>query len=83
MEIFRSMLFASWLNCLLFFVPLGFVAYFWEFSPIVTFTLNVIAVVPLSALLTEATERIASDAGDTLGALLNISLGNFVELIIL
>lgn len=39
--------------------------------------------VPLSSLLTEATERIAAEAGDTIGALLNISFGNLVELMLL
>jgi Ca2+:H+ antiporter len=33
--------------------------------------------------LTEATERISQDLGETAGALLNISIGNLAELIIL
>jgi hypothetical protein len=74
---------SSWTNLLLFFVPLGYVSAALSWNVTLTFGLNVLAVVPLSALLTEATEQIASDAGDTLGALLNISLGNFVELILL
>ncbi|KAF4988121.1 hypothetical protein FGRMN_9951 [Fusarium graminum] len=41
------------------------------------------AIVPLSALLTDATEIIAAKAGDTIGALLNITFGNLVELILL
>ncbi|CRK28584.1 hypothetical protein BN1708_015259 [Verticillium longisporum] len=79
----REMILASWLNSLLVFVPVGLVSYLSGMSPILTFVTNVIAIVPLSALLTDATERIANDAGDTVGALLNISLGNLVELIIL
>ncbi|KAG7100413.1 Vacuolar calcium ion transporter like protein [Verticillium longisporum] len=78
----REMILASWLNSLLVFVPVGLVSYLSGMSPILTFVTNVIAIVPLSALLTDATERIANDAGDTVGALLNISLGNLVELII-
>ncbi|KAH6999078.1 Sodium/calcium exchanger protein-domain-containing protein [Ilyonectria sp. MPI-CAGE-AT-0026] len=78
----RAMLFSSWLNSLLVFVPIGLVTYLMKMSPLLTFTSNAIAIVPLSALLTDATERIASDAGDTIGALLNITLGNLVELII-
>jgi hypothetical protein len=74
---------SSWLNLLLFFVPLGFMSAILSWNVSLTFGLNILAIVPLSALLTEATEQIASDAGDTLGALLNISLGNFVELILL
>lgn len=79
----RSRVSSSWVNALLVFVPLGIGSYMLHFSPILTFILNGIAIVPLSALLTDATEKISSDAGDTVGALLNISLGNLVELIIL
>jgi hypothetical protein len=80
----KELLFASsWLNSLIVFVPLGAAAYITDTYPAVVFISNAIAIVPLSALLTDATERIAKDAGDTVGALLNISLGNLVELIIL
>lgn len=79
----REMLLSSWLNGLLIMVPVGLVAYVFQMNPILVFVVNVIAIIPLSSLLTEATEKIASDAGDTVGALLNISLGNLVELIIL
>ncbi|KAH7170003.1 Sodium/calcium exchanger protein-domain-containing protein [Dactylonectria macrodidyma] len=78
----RGMLFSSWLNSLLIFVPIGLGTYLFRMSPLLIFTCNALAIVPLSALLTDATERIASDAGDTIGALLNITLGNLVELII-
>ena len=80
---FRAMFLATWLHVLLIFVPVGIMAGFLRLSPIVIFVTNSLAIVPLSALLTEATEVIASQAGDTIGALLNISLGNLVELIIL
>ncbi|KAL2206814.1 hypothetical protein CC79DRAFT_907820 [Sarocladium strictum] len=78
----REMFFSSRLNMLVFFVPVGAVLYFIKANPAVVFIVNAIAIVPLSALLTDATERIANDSGDTIGALLNISLGNLVELII-
>ncbi|KAH6951818.1 hypothetical protein DER45DRAFT_492813 [Fusarium avenaceum] len=52
-------------------------------GPLLTFTCNAIAIVPLSALLTDSTEVIAAKAGDTIGALLNITFGNLVELILL
>ncbi|CAK7215247.1 hypothetical protein SCUCBS95973_002417 [Sporothrix curviconia] len=82
MDSFRRMLFSSWLNALLVFVPIGMVTYMTHMKPIAVFATNAIAVIPLSSLLTAATERVASDAGDTVGALLNISLGNLVELIL-
>ncbi|KAM0259378.1 hypothetical protein ACHAPA_010763 [Fusarium lateritium] len=79
----RSTVAASRLNWLLVFVPIGLAAHTFEINPLAIFMTNAIAIVPLSVMLTEATERIAADAGDTIGALLNITLGNLVELIIL
>lgn len=78
-----EMLFGSWLNILLAFVPAGVLAYLQGAHQIAVFALNAVAVVPLSSLLTDATERISMHAGDTVGALVNISLGNLVELILL
>ncbi|PNY27650.1 Ca2+ transporter [Tolypocladium capitatum] len=78
-----DILFASWLNFLLVFVPIGLGSYVARGSPVLIFSSNAIAIVPLSAILTDATERIAAHAGDTVGALLNITMGNLVELILL
>ena len=38
--------------------------------------------IPLAGLLSHATEAVATRLGDTLGALLNVSFGNAVELIL-
>lgn len=46
------------------------------------FGLSVAAIVPLAALLSLTTEQVAARTGDTVGGLLNATLGNFVELII-
>jgi Ca2+:H+ antiporter len=46
------------------------------------FLLSVIAIVPLAALLSLATESVASKTGDSVGGLLNATLGNMTELII-
>ncbi len=78
-----EMLLSSPLNSLLIFVPIGIGTYVVDMSPVMIFTTNLIAVIPLSSLLTAATEKVASDAGEVIGALLNISLGNLVELILL
>ncbi|KAJ0166362.1 Vacuolar calcium ion transporter [Colletotrichum tanaceti] len=75
-------MFSSWLNGLLIFVPVGLWAFLSNQPPLVVFATNGVAIVPLSSLLTGATEMIAEDAGDTVGALLNITLGNLVELIL-
>ena len=46
------------------------------------FLLSVIAIVPLAALLSLATEAVAAKTGDAVGGLLNATLGNLTELII-
>jgi Ca2+:H+ antiporter len=42
----------------------------------------VLAIVPLAALLSHATEAVAAKTGDTVGGLLNATLGNLTELVI-
>ena len=46
------------------------------------FVLSVLAIVPLAALLSHATESVAAKTGDTVGGLLNSTLGNLTELVI-
>ena len=46
------------------------------------FVLSVLAIVPLAALLSQATESVAERTGDAIGGLLNATLGNLTELII-
>ena len=46
------------------------------------FVLSVLAIVPLAALLSRATESVAVKTGDTVGGLLNATLGNLTELVI-
>jgi Ca2+:H+ antiporter len=46
------------------------------------FVLSVLAIVPLAALLSHATEAVAAKTGDTVGGLLNATLGNLTELVI-
>jgi Ca2+:H+ antiporter len=46
------------------------------------FVLSVLAIVPLAALLSHATESVAEKTGDTVGGLLNATLGNLRELVI-
>lgn len=73
----------SWINVLLVFVPIGIVVA--NVSGVhggIVFAMNCIAVIPLAGLLSHATESVASKMGDSLGALLNVTFGNAVELII-
>ena len=68
---------------LLVFVPVLFVAH--KLAPeahTMLFVLSVLAIVPLAALLSHATESVAAKTGDTVGGLLNATLGNLTELVI-
>jgi Ca2+:H+ antiporter len=44
------------------------------------FVVSVMSIVPLAALLSHATESVAAKTGDTIGGLLNATLGNLTEL---
>jgi Ca2+:H+ antiporter len=46
------------------------------------FLLSIAAIIPLAALLSHATESVATKTGDTIGGLLNATLGNLTELVI-
>lgn len=71
----------QWL--LLLFVPALFALH--HLSPAAHTTLflcAVVAIVPLAALLSRATESVAARTGDMIGGLLNATLGNLTELVI-
>lgn len=72
----------SWINILLIFVPIGIAVHEAGLDPVIVFSINAIAIIPLAGLLSHATEAVAARLGDTLGALLNVSFGNAVELIL-
>jgi Ca2+:H+ antiporter len=68
---------------LLVFVPILFLTR--AFAPdthTLLFVLSVLAIVPLATLLSHATESVAGRTGDTVGGLLNATLGNLTELVI-
>lgn len=74
----------SWINVLLVFVPAGIaVKAIPGIHGAIVFSLNCVAVIPLAGLLAFATESVAAEMGDALGALINVTFGNLVELIIL
>ena len=69
-----------WLLC---FVPIVFIAgEAWPEAHTLLFVLSVLAIVPLAALLSHATESVAAKTGDAVGGLLNATLGNLTELVI-
>ena len=68
---------------LLLFVPIVFVAeHFMPEAQTLLFVMSVLAIVPLAALLSHATESVAAKTGDAVGGLLNATLGNLTELVI-
>jgi Ca2+:H+ antiporter len=68
---------------LLAFVPVVFAAAKLEpEAQTVLFVLSVLAIVPLTVLLSHATESVAAKTGDAVGGLLNATLGNLAELVI-
>lgn len=68
---------------LLGFVPVVFVCQqFNTDAHTLLFVLSVLAIVPLAALLSHATEAVADKTGDMVGGLLNATLGNLTELVI-
>ncbi len=65
----------SWINVLLIAAPVGIALNFTSVTPIAIFVVNFIAIVPLAAMLSFATEEIALRTGETLGGLLNATFG--------
>lgn len=72
----------NYVNVFLVFVPLGILSGLLNWSPVLQFVLNFIAIIPLASLLAFATEELAVPLGQTLGGLLNATFGNAVELIV-
>ena len=77
-----KVLVSNYVNILLVFVPLGIIAGAVSWNPTAVFVLNFLAIIPLAALLSFATEELSVNVGQTLGGLLNATFGNAVELIV-
>lgn len=58
------------------------VEHLWPRAQLVLFFLSVAAIVPLAILLSKATESVAERTGDSVGGLLNATLGNLTEFVI-
>lgn len=68
---------------LLIFVPVALAGErLWPERHTLLFLLSVLAIIPLAALLSTATESVAERTGDAVGGLLNATLGNLTELVI-
>lgn len=78
----KAIVLSSYVNLLLVFVPVGIACKAANLQPGLIFGMNAIAIIPLAGLLSHATESVAKRLGDTIGALMNVTFGNAVELII-
>lgn len=74
--------FGSWINILLIMVPVGIGLEYSGVNKVAVFVVNFVAIIPLAAMLSYATEELAMYIGETLGGLLNATFGNAVELIV-
>lgn len=73
----------SWINILIIAAPVGIALnYVHSVNRIAVFVVNFIAIIPLAAILSFATEEIALRTGEVLGGLINATFGNAVELIV-
>ncbi|SCV70391.1 BQ2448_1785 [Microbotryum intermedium] len=73
---------ATWLNLLLVFIPVGWALHFAKVNDTIIFIFTFLSIIPLAKMLGTGTEELALRVGQTLGGLLNATLGNAVELII-
>ncbi|TFK40301.1 Sodium/calcium exchanger protein-domain-containing protein [Crucibulum laeve] len=82
----RAIICASWLNVLLVCIPVSWALHFAlkesSNKDTLVFVFSFIAIIPLAKLLAFATEELSLRVGQTLGGLLNATLGNAVELIV-
>ena len=71
-----------WLYLLLLAVPAAVLSELLHASPLLTFILAALGIVPLAGLIGEATESLAERVGPLVGGLLNATFGNAAEFII-
>ena len=72
----------GWMNLLLLALPAAIAAHVMHASPLVIFVLAAVAIIPLAAVLGEATEVLSAYSGPLVGGILNGTMGNATELII-
>lgn len=82
LRVIKTTLGCSYANLLLPFVFLGMTAGSQGWDDSITFVFNFLAILPLAALLSFATEELAKSVGQTVGGLINATFGNAVEMIV-
>jgi Ca2+:H+ antiporter len=78
----KDFLTSSKLLILLVFVPCSIFFGAFEADLNLVFVCSMLAILPLAMLLSNATEVLANEAGEVIGALLNATFGNAVEMIV-
>lgn len=63
---------SNYVNVLLVLVPFGILSGLLDWAPTTIFILNFLAIIPLAALLSFATEELALEVGETVGGLMNV-----------
>jgi Ca2+:H+ antiporter len=81
-HILWTILCSNYLHVLLIFLPLGIVSGAVGWAASLTFVFNFLAIMALASLLGFATEELSKKVGETVGGLLNATLGNATELIV-
>jgi len=81
-SVLSEMVFANYMNILLIFVPLAFIANHLSWSAQPVFWVNFLAMVPLACLLGDLTEEVALHTNQTIGGLINATFGNAVEVVV-
>jgi Ca2+:H+ antiporter len=82
LRVVKPVLGCSYSNLLLPFVFLGIIAGDQGWDDSIGFVFNFLAILPLAALLSFATEELAKSVGQTVGGLINATFGNAVEMIV-
>jgi Ca2+:H+ antiporter len=70
------------INLLLAFAPLGFIAGYLKWDAVLVSVFSFLAIIPLSALISDASDTVAGRWGPLIGGLANATFGNTVELIV-
>ena len=81
-EIIWDMIFEMWVSYLLVFAPFALLSHFLEWSPVATFWLNFLTMIPLASILGEFTEEVALHTNEVVGGLVNATFGNAVEVVV-
>ena len=72
----KATVFASWVTIFLIFaVPAGFVMKYTDQSPVITFAVNFVAIIPLGQILDAVTDELVIRRGDHEGMLILITFG--------